>query len=255
MKNYDTLLALTSVERETELKTSYFATAKLNTSKGELQKLAAKLLVSMSAAGDCKKGDYRKHAMKITGADIREEMQDIYGLIAVFDAVLAGEIEITEEEFDSMESSKLALLSPFLSKDELKPFLDKATKAAKTGTAKDIRGLKPKKDKDETEAAKPAAVPCGFVATDIGADDPLIRSTMALNRLKADFAKAAGDESDAGTTLLNEMMWVFGSMLVSTAAALETDAADFVAEIVANLAKAAAGTDATVEVAGALVAA
>lgn len=253
MTNYVTLLALTSDERSLELKTSYTSVATLNTSKGELQKLAAKLLVSMAGAGDCKKGDYRKHAMKITGADIREEMQDIYGLIAVFDAVLADEIEITEEEFDSMEPSKLALLSPFLSKDELKPFLDEATEAAKTGTAKDIRALKPKKEKDEEpEAAKPAAaaIPFGFIATDIGSDDPLVNSAQFKARMQADFAKAAASESDDA---LITMMNVFGRMLVSASAAMGCCPKEFLDELASESAKPAAG--AVVEVAGALVAA
>jgi hypothetical protein len=252
MKNYETLLALTSDERSSELKTSYTSVATLNTSKGELQKLAAKLLVSMAGAGDCKKGAYRKHAMKITGADIREEMQDIYGLIAVFDAVLADEIGITEEEFDSMESSKLALLSPFLSKEELQPFLDEAVKAAKTGTAKDIRDLKPKKDKDEPEATKPAPEPIafGFIATDIDKDAPLVTSAQAKSRLQADFLKACETEDD---TSLITMMNVFGRMLISTAAAMECDPKEFLDELSSEAAKPAAG--AVVEVAGALVAA
>ncbi len=248
MQNYVTLLALTSDERSLELKTSYTSVATLNTSKGELQKLAAKLLVSMAGAGDCKKGDYRKHAMKITGADIREEMQDIYGLIAVFDAVLADEIEITEEEFDSMESSKLALLSPFLSKDELKPFMDKATEAAKTGTAKDIRALKPKPKKEKDEEPE-AAIPFGFIATDIGSDDPLVNSAQFKARMQADFAKAAASESDDA---LITMMNVFGRMLVSASAAMGCCPKEFLDELASEVAKPAAGG--VVEVAGALVA-
>ena len=147
MKSYASILAGTTDDRNRILIVSCETSA-------SRQKEVAKTLVAAVAAGDCKSGKFRQHAEKITGKDIRENLQNVYELMKVFEAVLAGKIQITEEEFDNLDSSKLALLSPFLSKPELAEKLDEAVEAVKTGTAKDIRALKPSHEAKEPKAVK-----------------------------------------------------------------------------------------------------
>jgi hypothetical protein len=130
--SYAAILGLTPEHRAQFLRDSTVTT-------GDVKKTVAKTLAAMIAANDCPAGKIREKAKEITGKDIRENFQSIYELLAVFQAVIAGEIDITEEEFEAMESSKLALLSPFLSKDELKPLLAEAVELAKNGTAAAIR--------------------------------------------------------------------------------------------------------------------
>lgn len=246
MKTYASLTALTTDERSTEFKNSFNAADVLVNAKTELQKNVAKLFVAMMAKGDCKPGDMRRHGIKITGEDIREKLQDIYGLVNVFQAVVDGTIEITEAEFDAMDSSKLALLSPFLTKDELKPNLEKAVKAAKTGTAKEIRDLKPKKDKEpeKPEPAKPQGteIPIGFIATDISTSDPLVKSKQFKTRLSADFDAAVASENEAALT---EMLALFGKAYFRACWHLGDDPLDFLAELAAGIAKPANASDAT----------
>lgn len=242
MKTYNTLLALTTDERNENMKSSFYRAVVLTDAKAELQKDVAKLFVAMIASGDCKAGEMRKHGIRITGEDIREKLQDIYGLVNVFQAVVDGTIEISEEEFDKMDSSKLALLSPFLTKDELKDKLGNAVNAAKTGTAKDIRALKPKAEKDkEPESDKPKVteVPVGFVATDIVPGEPLVKSKQFRGRLMADFQNAI---ETCDETTLTTMLEVFGKAYYSACAALGDDPLDFIAEIAAKYATPADAT-------------
>ncbi len=235
MKLYNTLLGLSKDERNDDMKSSFNRAVVLTDAKAELQKHVAKLFVAMIAAGDCKPGEMRKHGILITGEDIREKLQDIYGLVNVFQAVVDGTIEITEDEFDKMDSSKLALLSPFLTKDELKDKLADAVKAAKTGTAKDIRALKPKADKEpETEKPKGTEIPIGFVATDIAPGDPLVNSKQFRGRLMADFAKAIETGNE---TSLMAMIELFGKAYYSACESLGEDPLDFIAELAGKYAK------------------
>jgi hypothetical protein len=134
MKPYQSLLILTFQQRIVEFKGSL--------ERREAREVA-KILVAMVAEGDCKWGEMREHAAMITdGKDIRKDLQSVYELVKVLHAVLANEIEISLAEFDSMKSSMLALLAPFLTKEELKPHLARAVEIAKTGTANMLRDLK-----------------------------------------------------------------------------------------------------------------
>jgi len=265
MKLYDTLLALSKDERSVDLKASFGTASGLSDSKTELQKHVAKLFVAMIEKGDCSPGEMRKHGILITGEDIREKLQDIYGLVNVFQAVVSGDVEITEEEFDKMDSSKLALLSPFLTKPELKDKLAEAVTAAKTGTAKEIRDLKPKvASKAEKEVADlkaklakgPAGTPIefGFIATDISADAPLISSKQAQARLKADFAKAMETNDVEG---IMEMMDIYAKMFMASADSIGSDPKDYIDLVRSGNAKPAAGTasDSAMPASGQLVAA
>lgn len=187
---------------------------------GDIKKPVVKTLAAMIDAGDCQQGKLRETALEITGKDIKKDFQSIYELLAVFQAVIAGSIGITEAEFDEMESSKLALLSPFLSKDELKPLLDQAVELAKNGTAKDIRDLKPKGEPKESKAMKEmreraehaegeaaraeeratrilesATIELPFYCTDISKGEAVLKSAQLCNRIKTDLkgAKQSGD--------------------------------------------------------------
>ena len=216
MKQYAELFAASKDERETELKNSIDRSITLADSKTVLQKLVAKLLVAMTNAGEIGSGDMRKQAQKITGHDIRETLQNVYELVNVFAAIEKGEIELTEEDFDKLDTSKLALLSPFLTKPDLKEKLGEAVEKAKIGTAKDIRELKPKSDKGDkkTEDEKPKGteIPIGFVATDITATDPLVKSAQFKARLRTDFARAIETEDDES---LMAMVSLFGKAYAS----------------------------------------
>lgn len=242
MKSYQTLLDLTTEERNSELDKSYHRAVVLTDAKADLQKSVAKLFVAMIASGDCKPGEMRKHGILITKEDIREKLQDVYGLVNVFQAVVDGTIEITEAEYDEMDQSKLALLSPFLTKPELKDKLGDAVKAAKTGTAKDIRALKPKKEKDAdpaVEKPKGTEIPVGFVATDISPQDALVKSKQFRARLMADFKRAIETDDE---TSLTAMLELFGKAYYSACEALGDDPLDFLATIAASVATPATGT-------------
>jgi hypothetical protein len=241
MKNYAEMFAASKEERETELKNSTDRSITLAESKTVLQKLVAKLLVAMTNAGEIGSGDMRKQAQKITGHDIRETLQNVYELVNVFAAIEKGEIELTEEDFDNLDTSKLALLSPFLTKPELKEKLGEAVEKAKTGTAKDIRELKPKADKgDSKPAEKPTGteIPIGFLATDIGKDDPLVKSAQFKARLRADFARAIETEDDQS---LMAMVSLFGKAYAAACEATGCDPLDFLAELASAAATPAAG--------------
>lgn len=242
MKQYAELFAASKDERETELKNSIDRSITLADSKTVLQKLVAKLLVAMTNAGEIGTGDMRRQAQKITGHDIRETLQNVYELVNVFAAIEKGEIELTEEDFDKLDTSKLALLSPFLAKPELKEKLGEAVEKAKTGTAKDIRELKPKADKGDKkpEADKPKGteIPIGFVATDITATDPLVNSKQFKARIKSDFQRAM---DSAGDETIDDMKDYFGKAFVTACQILGEDPLDFLAELAGNAAKPAAG--------------
>ena len=241
MKKYAELLAASKDERETMMKTAVERGIVILSERTVLQKDVAKTLVAMTNSGECESGGMRKHAMKITGHDIRETLQNVYELVAVFTALEKGEIELTEEEFDKLDTSKLALLSPFLTKPELKEKLGEAVEAAKTGTAKDIRNLKPKADKAADKAAekpKGTEIPVGFMATDIASDAPLVSSGQFKARIKADLQRAM--DSD-GEEIIDDMKDFFGKAFLTACNILGEDPLDWLADILADKAKPAAG--------------
>jgi hypothetical protein len=198
-----------------------------STTTGDFKKGTAKILQAMITSKDCEESKLRETAEKITGVDIREIFQGVYELRVVFAAVVANQIELTEDEFDSIGSSILALLSPFIQKDELKPLLPQAVALAKSGTAKEIRDLKPKKEptepkavkeqREKTEAAEKKAVEaeeraaaaekraaeiesrytveCQFAITDLPNGGPVMKSDQLRNRIRQDLRNA--DEESA----------------------------------------------------------
>lgn len=233
MKTYESLKALTTKQRANDLITC------CETSVSR-QKQVAKCLVAMVAAGDCKAREMSKYADKLTGMDIRREMQNVYELVRVFEAVIDGSIKITEEQFDSLDGAKLALLSPFLRKEELKAKLPEAVEAAKNGTAKDIRDLKPKaeKAKPESETPKGPEIPVGFLATDITDTDALVTSKQFKARIKSDMTRAMDTRDE---TAMDAMKAYFGTMFELCCRALGEHAVDAMEAYVGNTAKAAAG--------------
>ncbi|RYD38124.1 MAG: hypothetical protein EOP85_17160, partial [Verrucomicrobiaceae bacterium] len=216
--DYASMISATPEARKEILKISTGTTS----TTGDYKKSTAKVLTAMIIAGDCEESKIRESAEKITGVDIRDIYQGIYELRVVFSALVKKEIDLTEDEFDSIGSSILALLSPFIQKDELKPLLAEAVKLAKSGTAKQIRDLKPKgevkepkavremREKFEAEAGKTAAaeeraaaaekrakdiesrytVKCAFAITDIEQGDAVLTSDQLRNRIKADINSA-----------------------------------------------------------------
>jgi hypothetical protein len=250
MKTYDTLLALSKDEREASFVTTSHRADRVKALQTACEKHIAKLLTAMIASKECEPGKLREKSMALTGKDIKSTLQSVYGLTNVFGEIVNNpDFGLTEEEFDTLDKSKVDQLSTFLG-EKNRHLLDEAIELARNGTVKEMRDLKPKKDKAEKDepAAKPAAQPIafGFIATDIGPDAPLVTSVQAMNRLKADFERASlNPDMKAGDDALNEMLHVFSTMLVSVAAALETSAHDVIDEILAKRAAPAAG--ATVE--------
>lgn len=241
MKTYATLTALSKDERETTMKTAVERGIAIASERTILQKEVAKTLVAMTESGEIEEGKLRKHAMKITGHDIRETLQNVYELVNVFQAVIKGAIALTEEEFDKLDASKLALLSPFMSKPELKEKLGEAVEAAKTGTAKDIRALKPKVEKsDDKPDEKPetTSIPVGFAATDIGPKDALIKSAQFKARIKSDLITALENED---TETIESIMEGFGKVFLVACQGLGVDPLDFIADTQAAKARPANG--------------
>lgn len=241
MKQYAEITALTKDGRETELHDAADKVVFMHLSQAAFQKVVVKILVAMIAAGDCKEGEIKSHAEKIAKCDIRETMQNVYPLVKVFTAIVAGAIDITEDDFDRLDASKLALLGPFLTKPGLKDKLHDAVQAAKTGTASDIRDLKPKKVKAEKDPdpGKTASIPVGFAATDIGPDDPLVKSKQVLTRFMLDLQKALDSKNESN---LETMQSVFGKCFVSACNCLGEDPLDFLADLAADTAKPATAT-------------
>ncbi len=196
------------------------------TTTGDLKKTAAKILAAMIAAGDCEVSKIKETAEAITGTDIREIFQGVYELRVVFSTLAAKEIDLVEDEFDSIGSSILGLLSPFIQKEELKPLLPEAVALAKNGTAAQIRALKPKGEpkepkavkamREKAEAAEAKAteaearvkaaeeradkmaeafrVEIPFYCTDIAMGAPILTSTQVRNRIQSDVKGAIGKQ-------------------------------------------------------------
>lgn len=126
----------------------------------QYQKYIAKQLFAKIEAAECSPGEKSKLARKVVGQyvesnlqgehrqallygkDIRRELQNVYELLVVYTEIRKNVIDLTEEDFDQLDASKLALLSPFISKPEYNDKLEAAVELAKTGTAKRIRELK-----------------------------------------------------------------------------------------------------------------
>ncbi len=248
MKTYESMTSGTQESREKLLKTS---TEKTGNGKKEI----AKLLVAMITAGDCKPGKILEHAKSITGKDLRTNFQGVYELMSVFQAIIEKKIDMTEEEFDKLESSKIALLSPFLNKENLKEKLGEALQAVKDGkTAKEIRELKgksePKPSKKvleleaEIERLKAENLKSGviiesaLVVTDISANAPILTSQQVKNRIRKDIETNTENQES-----LLSMVEVLGKALVMACVHAEVDAQEWLAEIYSDLAKKAEGQE------------
>jgi hypothetical protein len=252
MKAYSTLLALTCDERKAELVSSHNRAVVLTESKLECQKEVAKLIVAMIKSGECKSGEMREKCIEITGKDIKKTMQDVYGLVNVFEEIVDKTLEMTEEEFDKADSSKVALLSTFLA-TEVRDKLPAALEACKNGTAKEMRELKDKKpskaekeieslkakvaENEATEKARVEAekarveIPVGFVATDITPLEALVKSRQFRDRVRADMGTAIDAQDE---TTLSETLEFYGKVYFSACLSLGDDPLDFIAELAAR---------------------
>lgn len=260
MKNYQHFLSLGKDGRVADLTESLNLADHMGDAKTGLQKHLGKLLSAMTTCGEITSGGLAKQAKKLTGKDIRKDLQDVYALVNIFDAIVADQIDLSEEDYDSMDSSKLALLATFLG-DKHKDKLPQAIEAAKTGTAKAMRDLKPKepsKDKarikeleaaaaERETAARGTPITFGFIATDIGLTDPLVDSKQWKTRLREDFIRAVESEND---TALETMVNLFGKAFTTACEAFGCDPLDFLADLASETARPAAGN--VVEIAGAL---
>lgn len=126
----------------------------------QYQKHIAKYLFAQIEAGNCNAGEKRRLARTVVaeyvesnlqgeyqqallfGKNIRRNLQNVYELLIVFTEIRKNTIDLTERDFDGLDASKLALLSPFISNSKYNSKLKAAVELAKRGTAKAIRELK-----------------------------------------------------------------------------------------------------------------
>lgn len=82
------------------------------------KKEIVKLLVAREEAGDFGKGEMNTYAQRVTGMELRREIQGTYEAVNVMKGIRSGELPMTEEEFDSKKfgSFPLIMLSGFMSK-------------------------------------------------------------------------------------------------------------------------------------------
>jgi hypothetical protein len=253
MKQYEAMKGGTAAERnEIAMACGSAAKDSIKNTRKEL----AKVLIAMIAAGDCEAGSINAHAKEITGKDLRKDFQGVYELMGVFSAIVDGKITLTEEQFDTLEPSKLALLSPYLNVEEHKDKLEDAVDALKEGkSAKDIREIKgatePKKPKrvieleKELETMKAAlersgggtAITSALIVTDIPADAPILTSRQVIDRLKADMAAHQKSEET-----MDVMIDKLGKALVAACTLAQVDAKEVVEDIYAELAAKTGGT-------------
>lgn len=224
---YSTIIAASKETRAAELKLVADTAKSHQDASGTLKKGASKILAALIIAGDCQESEIRDTAKEITQQDIRDVLQGVYELRVVFAAIVAKTIDLSEEDFDKIEHSKLALLSPFIQDPKYADKLVEAVEMLKTGTTatklRELKGIEKKEPKavkeqrEKAEAAEAKAtqaeeraaaaearakaieetytVKCQFAITDLKSTaTPILESDQLRNRLKRDLIQA----SDSG---------------------------------------------------------
>lgn len=273
MKPYQMFIDSTKEERAESLKSSVENGAASKDAIGVEKKTSAKVLAAMIDSGDCEAGDINKTAEKVCGREIRKVFQGVYELRVVFSSIVAGDIDLTEEDFDKLDASKLALISPFILKDELKPKLGEAVAKLKDGgTAKDIREIKggekkePKAVKEMREKAEAAekraveaeakakeiesryTVDVAFACTDIQPGDAVLKSDQLRARLMRDLTGALERGDEETLTLIHAKA---GRLFMAACRALQVDPRELIDSLASETAKSAAAATQTIEVAAA----
>lgn len=131
------------------------------------KKEIVKLLVAREEAGDFGKGEMNTYAQRVTGMELRREIQGTYEAVNVMKGIRSGELPMTEEEFDSKKfgSFPLIMLSGFMSKSPEKviPALEIIRSGEDvTKRLKELRTPpKPKAEKESKESKESAEAETG----------------------------------------------------------------------------------------------
>lgn len=144
MKSLFELLELTPADRAKALKKT--ASAAKNGAR-----LVAKILVAAELKDDLGDESLNAYAQRITGLDIRRELQGTYEAVNVLKALRKSEIPLSEETFDNVVGFALVVISGLMSKAPEKVAEACAIATEGTDVVKRLKELKagPKKTKAE----------------------------------------------------------------------------------------------------------
>jgi|GEM_PF-4028266 len=205
------------------------------------RKEVGKALAVMELAGDTGSLDLKTY-MAARDIDLGS-MPNIYEFARVARAVLKEEIEMTEEEFDKANKSKIEILSRFFKEENQHKLGEAVEKVKQDATAKEIRGLLPKKQKnggnseDDGEPGANPNVRVALVVDDIAPDGAVLTSQALKNRVRRDIETAL----DAEPGKIEEQLDVLGRMLHAGATAAGLNPAEFLERAAADMARMVSG--------------
>ena len=149
MKSIELFLNMTAKERETNLKSRV-------KKDDEVKKEIVKILVAAEEKGDFGKGEMNSYAQRVTGYELRREVQGVYEHCNVFRAIRSKEIAMTETDFDKAgKAGLIKLLSCLSSRKELVAEAVEIIKSGKEVTNRLAELMKKKaepKSKDSAES-------------------------------------------------------------------------------------------------------
>lgn len=239
MKKYEELLNLTSDDRANIVKEKADAA---NTLEESGKKLVGKTMAVMEVSGDVGESTLDVY-MKERGIDVKA-LKGVYEIARIFRAVIDKKIDMTEEQFDKAERSKLEILSRFF-KEGNEHLLPQAVDMVKEGkTAKALRELLPKKPKKNTDPKDDPNpnVRVALIIDDIAPDGSIFESQKLRNRMGEDIKKA-GQNPDAQE--INGIVDRAARILALSAQVAGADPYEILGDIMAQLAKVTPATPVT----------
>ncbi len=141
----------------------------------ETKKEIAKILVAAEEAGDFGKGEMNSWSLKITGIELRREVQGTYEFANVLRGIRSNELPFSEEEFDKAPSFGLIKLAGFMGKKDA----EKVAAAleiirSKTDVTNRLRALtaKPKGDEKDKETESKGSSKSSKSGESLNSDTP-----------------------------------------------------------------------------------
>lgn len=229
MKTTQDLLALNADERAAIVNRHAATAARLEDSG---RKETGKTMAVMERAGDIGDKKDLKTYLKDRGIDV-SKMKGVYEIARVARATLAGEIAMSEAQFDRAASSKLQILSRGF-QDEWKHVLDDAVAlVVADAPASKIRAL------FQEEKQKPA-----LVIDDIPEDGLVMQSDKLRARLTADVESLMSDSGEITNHLGHANMLTRASRLFVLLASISgEDPHAIVDDVLATLAASQSETE------------
>lgn len=86
--------------------------------RDELKKEISKIIVAAEESGDFGKGEMNSWSLKITGIELRRELQGTYEYANVLRGIRSGDLPFAEKEFDKAPSFGLIKLAGFMGKND-----------------------------------------------------------------------------------------------------------------------------------------